>query len=153
MRVSLNGWQRLWVVACLLSLGLATGFVYYTYRSSSRVEDPAILTQLNDSQVVDIQIPGLGRLKFPNNMSENDIAALIRQNVGKNLNKIEALAKVEIQRRNEQQAAESRKANDVVRRADREALLLGYGIWLAFVILLYIAGWCVGWVYRGFKAA
>ena len=152
MKSHFNGWQRIWIVASVLSLALVTLFIYATYRSPLAVEDLSILAQLNKDQVVDVDIPGLGIVKFPKDMPEKEIEALIHQNFAKNLNTIPALAKSKIQERNEQQAAEAREENDIVRKANRELLLFGYSGWLTFVILIYIAGWCVGWIYRGFKA-
>lgn len=152
MKFHFNGWQRIWIVASLLSLALVTFFIYDTYRSPSFVDDPFILAQLNNDELIDVDIPGLGIVKFPNDMPEKEIEVLVHQNFDKNLNTIPVLAKSKIQERNMQQAAEARKENDIVRQSNRELLLFGYAGWLTFVFLIYIAGWCVGWIYRGFKA-
>jgi len=152
MAVRLNGWQRIWVVAAVLSFGFASLFVYATYQSPSEVEDPQILAQLNADEVIDVEIAGLGRVKFPKDMPEKDIEALIQENIKENPTKIPGLAKAKIGERNEEGAASARKANDAVRKANREILLLGYGGWLGFIIFLYVAGWSIGWIYRGFKA-
>jgi hypothetical protein len=85
MRVHLNGWQRLWVVVSALSFGVATLLAYSAYRTPTRVEDAQILAQLNEDEVTDVDIPGLGRVKFPNDMPTAEIEALIRDNFDKNL--------------------------------------------------------------------
>ncbi|MNY75303.1 hypothetical protein D3C86_2145510 [compost metagenome] len=33
----------------------------------------------------------------------------------------------------------------------REHVTFAFGIWLALSVGLYIAGWLVGWIYRGFR--
>jgi hypothetical protein len=62
------------------------------------------------------------------------------------------LAETKIRERSDKQAAEARRANEAIRDANRKRLLLIYGGWLAFVLLIYILGWSIGWIYRGFKA-
>jgi hypothetical protein len=127
-------------------------YVYGEYRSPSYVEDAQLLAQLNNDQVTEVEIPGLGRVQFPKDMPEKEIEALIRDNFDKNKTKIPELAKAQIRERNESLAIEARKEDDVIRNANRKVLLLGYGGWLAFVVFLYVAGWSIGWVRCAFKA-
>ncbi len=153
MKFHFNGWQRIWIVISVLSLALSINSIYESYRSPSLVEDPLILAQLNDNQVLVVDVPGRGLVSLPRDISEKEIEELVQQsNFPKNMNTIIALAKTKIQVQNEQQAAEAMKGNDIVRKANRQLLLFGFAGWLAFVVIVYLGGWCVGWIYRGFKA-
>jgi hypothetical protein len=55
----LGGWQRLWIVISVILLVIFSSFAYKFQKNLDRVEDIAILQQLNKDAVLKAEIPGV----------------------------------------------------------------------------------------------
>jgi hypothetical protein len=171
----LNGWQRLWVVFAVLTFTITTIFVYRAQQHFFFVEGvnvvaapPYLSTQdLNaqlDNQFLQQQAKATNRgqnlQKLPTRVVANDPLGnltfsgqwLVKDDQtgqnglwdGKNITLISP-----------EMAAilEASSKNDRIRQANRDVILHGYSSWLILTVLIYIAGWAVGWIYRGFKSS
>lgn len=151
MKILLNGWQRLWLVLTFLFFAFATLIAYSNYESPTIVEDLTLLAELNNDQVTEVDIQGLGIVKFPSQMEDAEIEALISENYENNLQAIPLLAKEKMNKWIEKLAADAIAANELVRERNKDWILLSYGTWLGFVIFLYAIGWSIGWIRSGFR--
>ncbi len=148
----LNGWQRLWVVASVLSLGVMVVFVVSVQGSTNRVEDPEILRQLMSDEVIIAEVEGVGPVKFPDNLTKAEIGRYVKEGISTSPPTVAAIVDRLLKERVAKSAAEAKSQNEAVRSDNRKSWIVGLGVWLAFVLLLYLFGWAVGWVRRGFKA-
>jgi hypothetical protein len=149
--MQLNGWQRVWVVFAVLTFTITTIFVYLLRRDSSLLEDADIVAAHMAKDEMEVQIPGIGIVAFPGDKSKTEIETLIRENYKTRPAEIPKLAR-QMKRETYTRQAESNKAtNEQIRKANRNVILYGYSAWIILIVLIYIAGWVVGWVYRGFK--
>ncbi|MGI0015462.1 MAG: hypothetical protein ACREBU_18755 [Nitrososphaera sp.] len=134
----LNGWQRLWVSASILYLIVVIAFAISefpkpsnTYHQSefydqlSKESIKAITDTLDAKDITRIRMPNGREIPFPAGTSE-----AVMSKVANEYNKIL-----------EREAAEKRYS------------FIAYASlwWLIPCLLLYVLGWSVGWVFRGFK--
>lgn len=147
----LNGWQRLWFVFAVISFIAVTTIVVVAQKPTSAVEDVDILSQLNADEITKVNIPQLGKVSFPNTMSKEDIEQLISKYYNTSRDTIPQLAASLIHERNENQAARAKVENAGIRDANLRLIGLGYLAWLLFIVTVYLLGYSVGWIYRGFK--
>lgn len=127
---SMNGWQRIWVVACLITL--IGGVVYGWVTIPSRAE---ILKRYNTAVERDnLDLQELeGRLQTPveryiNQRYISDIKFYMDKRQSEHLKEMDELTS---------------------RQLSTASIILG--TWLSFCLGLYAVGWTFGWVYRGFR--
>jgi hypothetical protein len=127
---SMNGWQRIWVVACLITL--IGGVVYGWVTIPSRAE---ILKRYNAAvQRDNLELQELeGKLKSP---TDNFIYMPYISDVKFYMDK----------RQNEH----AKEMDELTSRQLSTASII-FGTWLSFCLGLYAVGWTFGWVYRGFR--
>lgn len=126
----MNGWQRIWVVACLITLIGGVAYAWFTIpsraevlkRYNAAVESDNIYLQELEGKLqnpVDrfINTPYISRLKFYMEKRQNEHA--------KEMDELTS------------------------RQLSTASIILG--TWLSFCLGLYVAGWTFGWVYRGFR--
>jgi preprotein translocase subunit SecF len=149
----LGGWQRLWIVISVILLVIFSSFAYKFQKNLDRVEDIAILQQLNKDAVLKAEIPGVGIVEFPNDMEQKDIDRIVKNNFDNaTQNQIPIIARELMEKRNQKQAEEARVANDHIRLQNRRTISYAIVGWLGTILGLYPGGWAIGWIYRGFKS-
>jgi len=137
MVIRLNGWQRLWVLVSGLYLVGVIAFVASEFPQLEQVQSLALLQKLSPaSQALlvhedkggwgtDVDMPNGITLSFKRGVSENDAKAVAKEYW-------EIVSAVSNQRR---------------------LSLVGFATlaWFVPCLVLYIIGWALGWVYRGFQ--
>jgi hypothetical protein len=140
----LNGWQRLWVVFAVLTFAGTTIFVYGRQQQFVFVQGVNIVASPPDLNIQDLDT----RLeKLAQELREQGKEYLPGGDVTYS-EKGETFIPVSAEMAAILNASVT---NDQVRKTNRNVILYGYGAWLIFIVLVYIAGWTVSWVYRGFK--
>lgn len=144
MKIKLNGWQRLWVLLCILYFILVVGVTISTFPNPSDVANEEIfekqLSQKSRSMLAmpdakgtiwddqvgfDVKMPNGYILRFKKGQKENEV-----QNAA-----------------HEYYELLEHQANKNIFVHIMLALF-----WWAFPSTsFYILGWSIGWVYRGFK--
>ena len=145
MTLKLNGWQRLWVLASSIYFVIISAYVFVEFPQPERItHDRAYVKRLSaQSQTLmvpedkegwqnaedwgtDVEMPNGTRLSFKKGVSEKDMSVAAK----------------------EYWALITATANE------RRWSLVGSAAlwWLVPSIALYIFGWAIGWVYRGFQS-
>ena len=143
MTTKLSGWQRLWVLFSSLYLILVVGFVAVELPRPEKIPPSAALLkklspasqvrllpndkwQYADEWSADVDMPNGERLSFRKGVPEQDRA----------LTTSEYWSIVSTEAR------------------ERRLSFLGYAAvwWIVPCFAVYILGWAVGWVYRGFRS-
>ena len=75
----LGGWQRLWLVVSVLSLAVVVVVVLSAQRSVNRPEDPKVQARLLASDVTIAEIAGVGEVKFPSDLTKEEISAHVKR--------------------------------------------------------------------------
>lgn len=119
----MNGWLRLWVVVCLI---LAICIGWYT---ALLLPNESRTTYYHESSIN--QLTGYLKEATTNTYSTEYIAGL----------------REDIRKENE----DFRKKLAKLPKERMEYIATAVGIWLGLSVVLYIAGWLVGWIYRGFR--
>lgn len=119
----MNGWQRLWVVVCLV---MAILIGWYTQQT---LPNESITKYYHDSRID--QLTRYLKEATNSSYSSDYIASL----------------QIDIRKENEEFA----KALAALPEERREYLTTALGIWFGLSVGLYIAGWLIGWIYRGFR--
>ena len=148
----LGGWQRLWLVVSVLSLAVAVLVVLSAQRSVSRPEDPKVQARLLASDVTIAEIAGVGEVKFPSELTKEEISANVKRGMSTTPPPVISIAEALLKERAERKAAEAKTDNEAARAENLQGWVFGIGVWIAFVVVLYLLSWAVGWVLRGFKA-
>ena len=73
----LNGWQRLWVVASVLSLLMTVAIVVSGLRDVDQIEEVAFHTQRLAKEIAVADIAGIGTVNFPNDLTKEDISVTL----------------------------------------------------------------------------
>jgi hypothetical protein len=119
----MNGWQRLWVVVCLV---LAILIGWYTY----------------------LILPTKTRLTYSHESSIKQLTVQLKDSEGsKYLNDYVASLQEDIRKENENFSKELTELS----KERREYFLDSAILWLSVSGSLYVAGWLTGWIYRGFR--
>ena len=148
----LNGWQRLWVVASVLSLVMTVAIVVFGLRDVDQIEEVAVHTQRLAKEITAAEIAGIGAVNFPNDLTKEEIASHVKRGMSTSPPSVVAIAEELLELRAKRASALAKEWNQAGRSENQRAWALGIGAWLAFVIALYLFGWALGWVLRGFKA-
>lgn len=148
----LSGWQRVWFVFSVICLVLVTALVFVLWRETNRVEDAQLLSQLNDSKILRVNIPDVGQVSFPNSLTIKEIEKIIDEKYKTDRRKIPEIAKQLIVERNTRDAESARRDNQEARKDNGRLVLVAYGMWFLFVASVYLIGYAVGWIHRGFKS-
>ncbi|SDO27695.1 hypothetical protein SAMN04489798_2530 [Pseudomonas arsenicoxydans] len=119
----MNGWQRLWVVVCLvlaILIGWYTQLILpteerTTYNHKSRISQ--LTSYLKDATA--------------SNYSSDYIASL----------------REDIRKENE----DFQKEISNMSKERTSYITYAINIWLGLSVALYITGWLIGWIYRGFR--
>lgn len=143
MAITLNGWQRLWVVLSSIYLVVVVTVVAFNFpRPDGITHTPDLLKKLSpESQSLlicgeggfcfprdsDIKMPNGALLQFKEGVSEKQTSAVAREYWG----------------------IVSSLANE------RRISLIGLAAlwWLGPCIVLYVLGWAIRWVRHGFRSA
>lgn len=144
MTLKLNGWQRLWLLASSIYFIVVSVYVVLNFPQPEKIShDQAFVKRLTpQSQTLlipedkegwqnakdfgtDVDMPNGGRLSFKKGVSDKDMSI----------------------------AAKEYWAIIAAQTSERRWLLIGFAAlwWLVPTIGLYILGWAIGWVYRGFR--
>lgn len=119
----LNGWQRMWVVVCLILAILIGWYTTLIMPNESRT------TYYHESTMN--QLTGYLKEATEKSYSSEYITGL-REDIRKEKEEFtQALAKLPEKR--------------------RDYMIGAFGIWLGLSVGLYVAGWIVRWIYRGFR--
>ncbi|PYD10401.1 hypothetical protein ALQ93_102424 [Pseudomonas syringae pv. pisi] len=128
----MNGWRRLWVVGCMALL-LAPVYVYRTYIPSdeklNRDHQERVEAQLADIRIIEEPVQGSNRL-VRDALMQTPVSERLAKIDESNAQHAEFMAKVSKQR-----------PVTVAQLA---------GAWIVLCGLLYLFGWCIAWVARGF---
>ena len=136
--VRLHGWQRLWVALAFCGLLPAVGIIAGEWESGD-----AWLRDLGAVAPVRVQVAGVGEVEFPATMSKEAIEFVARASKG-NRDALDAGVRA--------WGAEFGKVLDTHAMAlNRRLVVRVLGVWGGGMVLLYVAGWMVGWVRRGFR--
>ncbi|MDN7141983.1 hypothetical protein KC131_15150 [Pseudomonas sp. JQ170] len=119
----MNGWQRLWVVICLVMAILIGWYAQVVMPTEER-------TTYYHQTTMD-QLTRYLKEATESSYSNDYITGL----------------KKDIQKENEDYA----KALAALPSERTETMTTALGIWLGLSVGLYIAGWLIGWIYRGFR--
>lgn len=156
--LSLNGWQRLWVVA-VVAMGLLSAVVLVTNwpREEELLEEHAVYAVELGLRVVANKAKTVGN-------ERDELTALraietgpsaVRREAYGDLSATELLKKIEnvLKGTSELQALEVRQARDFAALARARWTYLGAAVafWLGSAAVLYAVGWSVAWVRRGFQ--
>lgn len=147
----LNGWQRLWVVASVLSLVMTVAIVVSGLRDVDQIEEVAFHTQRLAKEITVAEIAGIGTVNFPNDLTKEEISSHVKRGMSTSPPTVVAIAEELLELRAKRASALASAGNRLARSENQRAWGLGIGGWLAFVIALYLFGWALGWVIRGFK--
>lgn len=123
----MNGWQRLWIVVSLILAIFIGWYAYLLLPTESRI------TRNYDSRVEQ-----LARYLKESSAQESDYPGR-----GEYI----ASLKEDIRKENENLPLELA----ALPKERRETLTTAFGIWLGLSLGMYISGWLIGWVYRGFR--
>ena len=148
----LNGWQRLWVVASVFSLVATVVIVASSLREADEPEDVVFHAQRLAKEITVVEIAGIGIVNFPSGLSNEEIAGHVKRGMSSSPPIVVAIAEELLELRAKRAAAFASAKNRLVRSENQRAWIIGMGRWLAFVITLYLLGWAVAWVLRGFRA-
>lgn len=148
----LGGWQRLWIVLSVVAI-TPVAFVVLAFRApADKPEDPAAYARLLEADVTIVEIETIGEVRFPSDLSEQEITRLVKQAMSSAPPTVRTVAADHLRQRAERKAAEAKAENAAARKENLLLYAYGAATWLAFASLLYVAGWSVGWIRRGFKA-
>lgn len=129
----MNGWRRLWVVGCI-ALVIAPVHVYRTYIPSdeklNRDHQERVEAQLADIRIIEEPVQGSNRLVRD---------ALMQTPVSERLAKID-----------ESNALHAEFMAKVSKQRPVTVAQLA-GAWIVLCGLLYLFGWCIAWLARGFS--
>ena len=148
----LNGWQRLWVVASVLSLATTVAIVVSGLRDVDQIEEVAFHTQRLAKEITVVEIAGIGTVNFPNDLTKEEISSHVKRGMSTSPPSVVAIAEELLDLRAKRASALASAGNRLAHSENQRALAFGIGGWLAFVIALYLFGWAIGWVLRGFRA-
>jgi hypothetical protein len=137
--VRLNGWQRLWVLVCILYSVLVVLFAWADYGDETRVRTSDVQLSQSSTKAIAIGLAmernkqRVAKIEFP----DGTILSLDPKTPDDE---------------QEQVAAEYWDAVESVKPSKRLRFTgLVAAFWIIPCITLYILGWAIGWVYRGFK--
>ena len=147
----LNGWQRLWFVFSILSLVLTICIVIVAPKPEYAVEDPDIIARLNKDETYRVNIPNIGIVSFPNSLSDKEVGNWIDKYYNSNRDTIPKIASYLINQRNQTDAAKAQMDNADLKSSYLSVMGLYFLIWLSTVTVVYLFGFSIGWIYRGFK--
>ena len=128
----LNGWQRLWVLVCVL-MAIATALF-----ATGQIRTASQITTWHEAQIVYFE------------MTLREAKAGIKPDpknryVGTDLT---------VDELHQQQDAENRKYEQAMEALPGEQMntvLSLAGLWLGLSIALYVLGWLIAWTIRGFR--
>ena len=158
--IKLGGWHRLWIVLSFLYLILV---VFITIdklpKSTYGISGPYKVLKYMDQQYVGY----VRTIRYPWEASIddnkcNDDICIIKTNSGYSLNvqmpSVKEIDGSTIDKKiflNSISSEFDQKINKVLARERFSVVVKGFLSWITPVVLLYFLGWCIGWVYRGFK--
>ena len=148
----LNGWQRMWVVASVLSLVATVAIVVSGLRHADQIEEVEFHTQRIAKETTVVEIAGIGTVNFPSDLTKEEIASHVKRGMSTSPPSVASIAEGLLELRAKRAAALASAGNRRARSENQRAWVLGIGGWLVFVIALYLFGWALGWVLRGFRA-
>jgi len=144
--MKLSGWHRLWIVVCAIYLAIVSVFVALNWpnpeRFSHRSEFYESLASESREKIVESRhdhqsvVSGdVIRVEMPN----RHVIPFSREFSEKELEKVAA----------EYWSIVKKNANE-----KKIELMVNAGLWwLIPCFVLYVLGWSIGWIYRGFKSA
>jgi len=144
--MKLNGWQRLWVLFSVLWLIVVMGFTVATLPKESQILDRwayATLEKIRDS---DESLKKYSMWDLEKAYADIPREELIEKAQAKYSSSEKGL-KIDFERINK------RYKNQLGELTTNQAKSAGLGVavWLGTILVVYILGWSVGWVIRGFK--
>lgn len=144
MIANLNGWQRLWVLLCALWLIAVSVGGFLTFPSLAKLSHEKVFEdRLKPESRARLAVPDSNGVIW-----DDEVGAAIEEPNGHILRVKKGLKEEEI----------VAVAEDYKRILERQVkkngiahglMMLAY--WTVPSMLIYLLGWTVGWVYRGFK--
>jgi hypothetical protein len=147
-----NGWQRLWVVASVCSLLPAAAFVLLSLQLSDQIEDATFHSQRLANDVIVAEIAGVGEVRFPDDLTSDEIGSHVKRGMSTSPPSVASIAEGLRDLRAQRAAAIARAENRLARSANQTVWIVGVAGWVVFVVGLYVSGWAIAWVRRGFHA-
>ena len=148
----LNGWQRIWVVLSVSSGLAAFGVGVASTSDQNRPEDEAFYLEKLKDDVTIAEIESVGKVPFPAQLSIAEISRIVKDSMAKTPPDVKEPAVREFRKRAVLHAAQARLENKEARSKNLDLYRFLTILWLSSVIGVYVVGWSIGWVRRGFKA-
>jgi heme/copper-type cytochrome/quinol oxidase subunit 2 len=140
--MKLNGWQRLWVVISIIIFVVAVFFTFEHYPKKSEIYS----TWANETIEV-VKKPGehsfLIRMAYKDYSDEELIEKLHEKYAEKNASTKVKFDEIDKKYKNDLDNLPSQQTKHI---------LICLTVYLCLIICIYVFGWSVGWVYRGFKS-
>lgn len=151
----LNGWQRIWIVLSVLAAIISSAIGYDSYE---KYEKPKKLKVTQNNIVVahkprdlihELELrEALESLKeplyLPTNMKNEDIGKFIDKYAPDNTDMLYTEANKLL--KDWETSTESKRIEN-----NKSVTFKSLLYWFVFTAVLYIIGWSIGWIYRGFK--
>ncbi len=133
------------------SLAIALSFIFSFIKVSDQSEDFDYHLRKVIEQGVEVEVEAVGVVVFPSSLSLAEISVHVKNgmaSIPSNVNSIAAsLREIEAKR----SVAIAIAKNEATKSENRFIWGVGIGSWLALCLALYIFGWSIAWVRRGFR--
>jgi len=141
--LKLNGWQRLWVVVSLLYLIAVVIFTIALMPKRSDRQQVWVSQTINAVRVVDksVDYPYEVRNAFKD-LSDDELVRRLQAKYSKAPYNLEFRS---IDERHE-------KSLQDLSKDQAKSMGLGLLAWIVPSVVLYMLGWSIGWIYRGFQS-
>lgn len=145
--MKLNGWKRVWIVFTVFSGLLSCGLVIFLTEASLQSEDlnQHMANLLGNAKVVNIKL--FGNVQFPAQLPEEEISRIVKEGLSTSPAAVKEAAEKEFMKIAWQLVDQARAENEMKRL---KTYLFSSLIWIGAVTFIYLFGWSVAWVRRGF---
>ena len=103
-------------------------------------------------EVTVVEVTGVGRVEFPKDLTTEEIEQHIKKGISTSPNSVQAIATGLVENRAKRAAAISAARNRLAHANNPSIWFVAISGWFAFVVGLYLGGWAVAWIRRGFIA-
>jgi hypothetical protein len=100
----------------------------------------------------EVEIDSVGTVRFSSSLSKEEIARLIKSTIGISPAEVRKVAESTVRESASRKAFEASEQNSESRRSNRTVMQYSFLVWFGFSVVLYLLGWSIAWVRRGFRA-
>lgn len=140
MKIKLNGWQRLWIVFSLIYLAIIILFTWTTWPTKKQIENLWVYSTID-------------AIKEPNDysyqiresykdISDRELIKKINAKYGEIPGFKEKLNEIDIKYQKKIQSLGNERLKNV---------RIAFMAWSIPLVILYLLGLAIGWIYKGFK--